>query len=43
MTDLLLVLGVLAAAAAGAWAWRRYHPASFWYGVAFLRVRRWCT
>ncbi|NVI85770.1 FtsK/SpoIIIE domain-containing protein [Actinomadura sp. BRA 177] len=35
MTDLLLVLGVLAAAAAGLWAWRRWHPASFWYGVAF--------
>ncbi|WP_021598455.1 FtsK/SpoIIIE domain-containing protein [Actinomadura welshii] len=35
MTDLLLVLGVLAAAAAGLWAWRRYHPVSFWYGVAF--------
>ncbi len=35
MTDLLLVLGVLAAAAAGLWAWRRWHPASFWYGIAF--------
>ncbi|MFG2249016.1 FtsK/SpoIIIE domain-containing protein [Spirillospora sp. NPDC048823] len=35
MTDLLLVPGVLAAAAAGLWAWRRWHPASFWYGVAF--------
>jgi S-DNA-T family DNA segregation ATPase FtsK/SpoIIIE len=35
MTDLLLVLGVLAAAVAGLWAWRRYHPASFWYGVGF--------
>ncbi|MDA8368657.1 MAG: FtsK/SpoIIIE domain-containing protein [Nocardiopsaceae bacterium] len=35
MSDLLLVLGVLAAAAAGLWAWRRYHPASFWYGVGF--------
>ncbi|TDE26448.1 FtsK/SpoIIIE domain-containing protein [Actinomadura sp. 6K520] len=35
MSDLLLVLGVLAAAAAGLWAWRRYHPVSFWYGVAF--------
>ncbi|MFG2021079.1 FtsK/SpoIIIE domain-containing protein [Actinomadura geliboluensis] len=35
MTDLLWVLGVLAAAAAGLWAWRRFHPASFWYGVAF--------
>ncbi|NEA28322.1 FtsK/SpoIIIE domain-containing protein [Actinomadura bangladeshensis] len=35
MTDLLPVLGVLAAAAAGLWAWRRFHPASFWYGVGF--------
>ncbi|XRQ08898.1 FtsK/SpoIIIE domain-containing protein [Actinomadura welshii] len=35
MSDLLLVLGVLAAAAAGLWAWRRWHPVSFWYGVAF--------
>ncbi|MUN38188.1 FtsK/SpoIIIE domain-containing protein [Actinomadura litoris] len=30
-----LVFGVLAAAAAGLWAWRRFHPVSFWYGVAF--------
>lgn len=35
MSDLLVVLGVLAAVAAGLWAWRRWHPASFWYGVAF--------
>ncbi|WP_021594048.1 FtsK/SpoIIIE domain-containing protein [Actinomadura welshii] len=35
MTDLLLVLGALAAAAAGLWAWRRWHPASFWYGIGF--------
>ncbi|MEU9840491.1 FtsK/SpoIIIE domain-containing protein [Actinomadura sp. NPDC048032] len=35
MTDFVLVLGVLAAAAAGLWAWRRYHPVSFWYGVGF--------
>ncbi|WP_412516223.1 cell division protein FtsK [Actinomadura madurae] len=35
MTDLLLMLGVLAAAAAGLWAWRHWHPASFWYGVGF--------
>ncbi len=35
MSDVLVVLGVLAAAAAGLWAWRRYHPASFWYGVGF--------
>lgn len=35
MSDLWVVLGVLAAAAAGLWAWRRWHPASFWYGVGF--------
>ena len=35
MSDVLVVLGVLAAAAAGLWAWRRYHPASFWYGIGF--------
>jgi S-DNA-T family DNA segregation ATPase FtsK/SpoIIIE len=35
MTDFVLVLGVLAAAAAGLWAWRRYHPVSFWYGIGF--------
>ncbi|MBO2440295.1 cell division protein FtsK [Actinomadura nitritigenes] len=35
MTDFYLVLGVSAAAAAGLWAWRRWHPVSFWYGVGF--------
>lgn len=35
MTDLVLVLGALAAAAAGLWAWCRWHPASFWYGIGF--------
>jgi hypothetical protein len=30
-----LVLGVLAAMAAGLWAWRRFHPLSFWYLVGF--------
>ncbi|SEG31325.1 DNA segregation ATPase FtsK/SpoIIIE, S-DNA-T family [Thermomonospora echinospora] len=36
-----LVLGALAAAAAGLWAWHRSHPLSFWYGVAFpVRVVR---
>ncbi|GGQ11933.1 S-DNA-T family DNA segregation ATPase FtsK/SpoIIIE [Actinomadura coerulea] len=35
MTHSLLVLGVLAAAAAGLWAWRRCHPVSFWYSVGF--------
>ncbi|TQM66820.1 S-DNA-T family DNA segregation ATPase FtsK/SpoIIIE [Actinomadura hallensis] len=35
MSDLVVVLGALAAAAAGLWAWRRWHPASFWYGVGF--------
>lgn len=36
MTD-LWVWGVLALAsvASGLWAWRRMHPASFWYLVAF--------
>ncbi|GAA2614336.1 FtsK/SpoIIIE domain-containing protein [Actinomadura fulvescens] len=34
-----LVLGVLAAAAAGLWAWRHWHPLSFWYGIGYpLRV-----
>ncbi|GLW63717.1 conjugal transfer protein TraS [Actinomadura rubrobrunea] len=32
---LIVVVGGLVAAAAGLWAWRRWHPASFWYGVAF--------
>ncbi|QXJ23622.1 cell division protein FtsK [Actinomadura graeca] len=35
MTDFVVVLGVLAAAAAGLWAWRRFHPVSFWYGATF--------
>ncbi|SEG94709.1 DNA segregation ATPase FtsK/SpoIIIE, S-DNA-T family [Thermomonospora echinospora] len=36
MNDLLLVLAVSAAVVvAGLWAWRRYHPASFWYGVGY--------
>ncbi|RAY15210.1 cell division protein FtsK [Actinomadura craniellae] len=36
MSDTLVyVLGALVAAAAGLWAWRRHHPASFWYGVGF--------
>jgi S-DNA-T family DNA segregation ATPase FtsK/SpoIIIE len=34
-TDLALMLGALAAAAAGLWAWRRFHPLSFWYGAQF--------
>ncbi|MFC9973483.1 FtsK/SpoIIIE domain-containing protein [Spirillospora sp. NPDC127200] len=32
---MFLLLGVLTAAAVGLWAWRRYHPLSFWYGVGF--------
>ncbi|WP_425547543.1 FtsK/SpoIIIE domain-containing protein [Actinomadura vinacea] len=32
---LALVLGASAAAAVGLWAWRRWHPVSFWYGVGF--------
>jgi hypothetical protein len=35
MTNVFLVLGVSAAAAAGLWAWRRHHPASFWFGIGF--------
>ncbi|GAA3948239.1 FtsK/SpoIIIE domain-containing protein [Actinomadura viridis] len=35
MNDFYMLLGVLAASAVGLWAWRRWHPASFWYGVAF--------
>ncbi|SEG91067.1 DNA segregation ATPase FtsK/SpoIIIE, S-DNA-T family [Thermomonospora echinospora] len=36
MNDLVLVLAVLAALVmAGLWAWRRYHPSSFWYGVGY--------
>jgi S-DNA-T family DNA segregation ATPase FtsK/SpoIIIE len=34
-TTLALVLGVSAAVAAGLWAWRHYHPLSFWYLVGF--------
>jgi hypothetical protein len=30
-----VVLGALAAAAAGLWAWRHWHPTSFWFGVSF--------
>jgi hypothetical protein len=32
---LVLVLGFLAASAAGAWAWRRNAPRSFWFCVGF--------
>jgi S-DNA-T family DNA segregation ATPase FtsK/SpoIIIE len=32
---LAVVLGVLAAVAAGLWAWRTHHPLSFWYGIGF--------
>jgi S-DNA-T family DNA segregation ATPase FtsK/SpoIIIE len=32
---LALVLGVPAAFAVGLWAWRTYHPLSFWYLVGF--------
>ncbi|WP_262403318.1 FtsK/SpoIIIE domain-containing protein [Actinomadura sp. CNU-125] len=40
-STLYLVLGVLAAAAAGLWAWSRWYPLSFWYGVGFpVRVVR---
>ncbi|MFI0352509.1 FtsK/SpoIIIE domain-containing protein [Actinomadura sp. 9N407] len=36
MNDTLLIaLGVLALVVVGLWAWRRWHPVSFWYGVAF--------
>ncbi|MEW2356402.1 FtsK/SpoIIIE domain-containing protein [Spirillospora sp. NPDC029432] len=35
MTDTYLALVALAAFVGGLWAWRRWHPASFWYGVAF--------
>ncbi|MGW4402947.1 FtsK/SpoIIIE domain-containing protein [Nonomuraea sp. NPDC004702] len=34
----LLALGVLAAAAAGLWAWRRWHYPSFWLVAAFPLV-----
>ena len=40
---LVLVLGALAAAAAGVPAWARYAPISFWFGLGFplkaIRVR----
>ncbi|WP_033323304.1 FtsK/SpoIIIE domain-containing protein [Actinomadura atramentaria] len=35
MTNSLLLLGALAAAAVGLWAWRSRFPVSFWYGVGF--------
>ncbi|SEG67647.1 DNA segregation ATPase FtsK/SpoIIIE, S-DNA-T family [Nonomuraea solani] len=35
MRDALDVLAVLAATAAGLWAWRRWHPASFWLAIGF--------
>ncbi|GLZ15079.1 conjugal transfer protein TraS [Actinomadura sp. NBRC 104425] len=36
MSDTLtLALGALAAGAVGLWAWRRWYPVSFWYGVGF--------
>ncbi|MEO3876111.1 hypothetical protein ABGB18_45720 [Nonomuraea sp. B12E4] len=38
MRDALEVLAVLAAAAAGLWAWRRWHPGSFWLVVGFPLV-----
>ncbi len=40
-TTIALVLGVLAAAAAGLWAWRKYHALSFWYGVGFPLRAAW--
>ncbi|MFD1120854.1 cell division protein FtsK, partial [Sphaerisporangium aureirubrum] len=44
MSDgLLLTLGVLAASAAGLWAWRRWHHRSYWlclgYPLTAVRVR----
>jgi S-DNA-T family DNA segregation ATPase FtsK/SpoIIIE len=36
-----LVLGVLAAAAAGLWAWRRWHPVSFWFCVGYPLRATW--
>lgn len=40
-STVFLVLGVLAVAAAGLWAWRCWYPLSFWYGVGFpVRVVR---
>jgi hypothetical protein len=35
MNNLSLVLGALAAAAAGLWAWRHWHSPSYWYGLGF--------
>jgi S-DNA-T family DNA segregation ATPase FtsK/SpoIIIE len=43
MRDTLVLLTVLAAFAAGLWAWRRWHPVSFWlvlgYPITALSVR----
>jgi DNA segregation ATPase FtsK/SpoIIIE, S-DNA-T family len=41
----LLLLGVLAASAAGLWAWRRWHYRSFWLVVAFplTAISVWAT
>ncbi|MGI5165588.1 FtsK/SpoIIIE domain-containing protein [Spirillospora sp. CA-253888] len=33
--DAYLFLVLLVAAPVGLWAWRRWHPISFWYGVGF--------
>lgn len=39
MSDrLLLTLGVLAAVAAGLWAWRRWHHRSFWLCLGYPRA-----
>ncbi|MFD9950741.1 FtsK/SpoIIIE domain-containing protein [Nonomuraea sp. NPDC059023] len=35
MSDPLIVLATLAAAAAGLWAWHRWHYRSFWYVVGY--------
>ncbi|GAA3569688.1 FtsK/SpoIIIE domain-containing protein [Nonomuraea rosea] len=35
MRDALEVLAALAATAAGLWAWRRWHPATFWLVIGF--------
>ncbi|MEU0565174.1 FtsK/SpoIIIE domain-containing protein [Nonomuraea sp. NPDC005983] len=35
MSDLLIPLGVLAAAAAGLWAWHHWHYRSFWLVIGF--------
>ena len=46
MSDTLsLVFGVLAAAAAGLWAWRRWHYRSYWLVVAFplTAISVWAT